>query len=185
EVLYEGINTGEKDYSALVSKLKAANVDLVYFGGLHTEAGLIIRQMRDQGLNAPMMSGDGITDKEFAQIGGPGTEGTLMTFAPDPRKHPEAAKVVAEFKAKNYDPEAYTLYSYAAVQIMAEAAKQVGKVDTKKMAEVMHSGKPFKTVIGDIAYDKKGDITRPDYVMYVWKKNSTGAIDYTNNEIAN
>jgi branched-chain amino acid transport system substrate-binding protein len=185
EVLYEGINTGEKDYSALVSKLKAANVDLVYFGGLHTEAGLIIRQMRDQGLNTPMMSGDGITDKEFAQIGGPGTEGTLMTFAPDPRKHPEAAKVVAEFKAKNYDPEAYTLYSYAALQIMAEAAKQVGKLDTKKMAEVMHSGKPFKTVIGDIAYDKKGDITRPDYVMYVWKKNSSGVIDYTNNEIAN
>jgi branched-chain amino acid transport system substrate-binding protein len=168
-----------------VSKLKAANVDLVYFGGLHTEAGLIIRQMRDQGLNAPMMSGDGITDKEFAQIGGPGTEGTLMTFAPDPRKHPEAAKVVAEFKAKNYDPEAYTLYSYAALQIMAEAAKQVGKLDTKKMAEVMHSGKPFKTVIGDIAYDKKGDITRPDYVMYVWKKNSSGVIDYTNNEVAN
>jgi branched-chain amino acid transport system substrate-binding protein len=49
----------------------------------------------------------------------------------------------------------------------------------------MHSGKPFKTVIGDIAYDKKGDITRPDYVMYVWKKNKDGVIDYTNNEIAN
>ncbi|SDR53307.1 general L-amino acid-binding protein [Rhizobiales bacterium GAS191] len=185
EVVYEGINTGEKDYSALVSKLKAANVDLVYFGGLHTEAGLIIRQMRDQGLNAPMMSGDGITDKEFAQIGGPGTDGTLMTFAPDPRKHPEAAKVVAAFKAKNYDPEAYTLYTYAALQIMAEAAKEAGKIDTKKMAEIMHSGKVFKTVIGDIAYDKKGDITRPDYVMYVWKKNSAGVIDYTNNEIAN
>jgi branched-chain amino acid transport system substrate-binding protein len=183
EVVYEGINTGEKDYSALVSKLKAAGVDLVYFGGLHTEAGLIIRQMRDQGLNAPMMSGDGITDKEFAQIGGPGTEGTLMTFAPDPRKHPEAAKVVAEFKARNYDPEAYTLYTYAAVQILAEAAKQAGKLDTKKMAEIMHSGKPFKTVIGDIAYDKKGDITRPDYVMYVWKKGADGKIDYANNEI--
>jgi len=185
EVVYEGINTGEKDYSALVSKLKAANVDLVYFGGLQTEAGLIVRQMRDQGLNAPMMSGDGITDKEFAQIGGPGSEGTLMTFAPDPRKHAEAAKVVAAFKAKNYDPEAYTLYSYAAVQILADALKQAGKLDTKKMAEIMHSGKPFKTVIGDIAYDKKGDITRPDYVMYVWKKNAAGAIDYNGNELPN
>jgi branched-chain amino acid transport system substrate-binding protein len=185
EVLYEGINTGEKDYSALVSKLKAANVDLVYFGGLYTEAGLIIRQMRDQGLNAPMMSGDGITDKEFAQIGGPGTEGTLMTFAPDPRKHPEAAKVVAEFKAKGYDPEAYTLYSYATIQIMAQAAKHVGKLDTKKMAEYMRSGHPFDTVIGKIAYDKKGDITRPDYVLYVWKKNDKGVIDYAGNEMPN
>ncbi|MDB5558365.1 MAG: branched chain amino acid transporter substrate-binding protein, partial [Enterovirga sp.] len=88
--MYEGINTGEKDYSALVSKLKQQNVDVVYFGGLHTEAGLIIRQMRDQGLKAPMMSGDGITDKEFVQIAGPGAEGTFMTFGPDARKNPNA-----------------------------------------------------------------------------------------------
>ena len=184
EVLYEGVNTGEKDYSALVSKLKQQNVDVVYFGGLHTEAGLIIRQMRDQGLKAPMMSGDGITDKEFVQIAGPGAEGTLMTFAPDPRKNAMAKDVVAKFKAKNYDPEAYTLYSYAAVQILAQAAEAVKSTDAKKMAEYMHSGKVFKTVIGDISYDKKGDITRPDYVMYVWKKGADGKIDYSGNETA-
>ena len=183
EVLYEGVNPGEKDYSALVSKLKQQNVDVVYFGGLHTEAGLIIRQMRDQGLKAPLMAGDGITDKEFAQIAGPGAEGTLMTFAPDPRKNPMAKDVVAKFKTKNYDPEAYTLYSYAAVQILAQAAEAVKSTDTKKMAEYMHSGKVFKTVIGDISYDKKGDITRPDYVMYVWKKGADGKIDYSGNEV--
>src|ERR671913_162805 len=170
EVMYEGVNTGEKDYSALVSKLKQANVDVVYFGGLHTEAGLIIRQMRDQGLNAPMMSGDGIVSSEFVSIAGPGAEGTLMTFSPDPRKNPNAKDAVAKFKAKNFEPEAYTLYTYAAVQIMAEAAKQAGGIDGKKMAEAMKKGTPYKTVIGDISFDKKGDITRPDYVMYVWKK---------------
>jgi branched-chain amino acid transport system substrate-binding protein len=183
EVMYEGINTGEKDYSALVSKLKQAQVDVVYFGGLHTEAGLIIRQMRDQGLNAPMMSGDGIVSSEFVSIAGPGAEGTLMTFGPDARKNPNAKDVVAKFKAKNYDPEAYTLYSYAAVQILAEAAKQAKSTDGKKMSEVMKQGKPFKTVIGDIAFDKKGDITRPDYVLYVWKKGADGKIDYSGNEI--
>ena len=78
EVMYEGVNPGEKDYSALVSKLKQAAVDVVYFGGLHTEAGLIIRQMRDQGLQSPMMSGDGITSDEFATIGGDGVVGTLL-----------------------------------------------------------------------------------------------------------
>ena len=183
EVMYEGVNTGEKDYSALVSKLKQANVDVVYFGGLHTEAGLIIRQMRDQGLNAPMMSGDGIVSSEFVSIAGPGAEGTLMTFSPDPRKNPNAKDAVAKFKAKNYDPEAYTLYSYAAVQILAEAAKQANSTDGKKIADVMKGGKPFKTVIGDISYDKKGDITRPDYVMYVWKKGADGKIDYSGNEL--
>ncbi|MFL5204598.1 MAG: ABC transporter substrate-binding protein, partial [Microvirga sp.] len=105
EVVYEGVNPGEKDYSALVSKLKQAGVDVVYFGGLHTEAGLIIRQMRDQGLQAPMMSGDGIVSAEFTSIAGPGAEGTLMTFSPDPRKNPNAKDVVAKFKAKNFEPE--------------------------------------------------------------------------------
>jgi branched-chain amino acid transport system substrate-binding protein len=184
EVVYEGINPGEKDYSALISKLKSANVDVIYFGGLHTEAGLIVRQMRDQGVKAPLMSGDGITDKEFAQIAGPGAEGTLMTFTPDPRKNPNAKDVVAKFKAKNYDPEAYTLYTYAAFQILKEAAEQAKSLDGKKVAEVMRSGKVFKTVIGDISFDKKGDITRPDYVMYVWKKGADGKIDYSGNELS-
>ena len=77
EVLYEGVNTGEKDYSAIVSKIKASGADYLMWGGLHTEGGLIIRQMRDQGMNTVMVSGDGITDNEFSQIGGPGVEGTL------------------------------------------------------------------------------------------------------------
>ena len=123
EVLYEGVNTGEKDFSALVSKIKAAGADLVYWGGLHTEGGLIVRQMRDQGVKAPLMGGDGITSDEFASIGGPGAEGTLMTFAPDPRKRPEAKAVVEKFRAKKFEPEAYTLYSYAAVQIIKQAAE--------------------------------------------------------------
>jgi branched-chain amino acid transport system substrate-binding protein len=178
EVLYEGINLGEKDFSALVSKIKAAGADLVYWGGLHTEGGLIVRQMRDQGVRAPLMGGDGITSDEFASIGGPGVEGTLMTFAPDPRKRPEAKAVVEKFKKKNFDPEAYTLYSYAAVEIIKQAAEQAKSLDPKKVAEVIRSGKKFKTVIGELGYDKKGDITRPDYVMYVWKKDPSGKITY-------
>src|SRR5205807_1589992 len=179
EVLYEGVNLGEKDYSALVSKIKAAGADLVYWGGLHTEGGLIVRQMRDQGVKAPLMGGDGITSDEFATVGGPGVEGTLMTFAPDPRKRAEAKAIVEKFRAKNFEPEAYTLYSYAAVQIIKQAAEQAKSLDPKKVAEVMHSGKKFSTVIGDISYDKKGDITRLDYVVYVWKKDASGKINYT------
>jgi branched-chain amino acid transport system substrate-binding protein len=170
EVLYEGVNTGEKDYSALVSKIKSSGADYIYWGGLHTEGGLIVRQMRDQGVKAVMISGDGITSDEFATIGGPGVEGTLMTFPPDPRKRPEAKEVVKRFEANNFNPEAYTLYSYAAVQVIAQAAEQAKSLDPKKVAEALHSGKTFKTVIGDLAFDKKGDITRPDYVLYTWKK---------------
>src|SRR5208282_4880690 len=148
EVLYEGVNTGEKDYSAIVSKIKESGADYLMWGGLHTEGGLIIRQM--------------------------GVEGTLMSFGPDPRNNAAAKDIVAEFKAKNFDPEAYTLYSYAAVQIMKQAAEKAKSLDPKKMAEVMHSGMTFHTVIGDIAYDKKGDRTTVDYVWYVWKKGPDG-----------
>ena len=83
-VLHEGVNAGEKDYSAVVSKVKASGADVVYWGGLHPEGGLIRRQMTDQGVKATMMSGDGITDNEFAAIAGPGAEGTLMTFPAGP-----------------------------------------------------------------------------------------------------
>jgi branched-chain amino acid transport system substrate-binding protein len=178
EVLYEGVNAGEKDYSAIVSKIKASGADYLMWGGLHTEGGLIIRQMRDQGMKTVMISGDGITDNEFASIGGPGVEGTLMSFGPDPRNNPGAKDIVAEFRAKNFEPEAYTLYSYAAMQIMKEAAEATKSLDPKKMAEYMHSGKTFKTVIGDIAYDKKGDRTSVDYVWYVWEKGPDGKITY-------
>src|ERR1041385_3185230 len=179
EVMYEGVNLGEKDFSALVSKIKASGADLVYWGGLHTEGGLIVRQMRDQGVKAVLMGGDGITTDEFATVGGPGVEGTLMTFPPDPRKRAEAKTIVEKFRANKFEPEAYTLYSYAAVEIIKQAAESAKSLDPKTVAEKMHSGMKFKTVIGDIAYDKKGDITRPDYVMYVWKKNSSGKITYT------
>src|SRR5271163_3013093 len=178
EVLYEGVNTGEKDYSAIVSKIKESGADYLMWGGLHTEGGLIIRQMRDQGMKTVMISGDGITDNEFASIGGPGVEGTLMSFGPEPRNNPAAKEIVAEFKAKGFEPEGYTLYSYAAMQIMKEAAEKTKSLDPKKMAEYMHSGATFKTVIGDISYDKKGDRTNVDYVWYVWKKAPDGKLTY-------
>jgi branched-chain amino acid transport system substrate-binding protein len=178
EVLNEGINTGEKDYSALISKIKQSGADLVYFGGLYTEGGLIVRQMRDQGVTAPLMGGDGITSDEFATVGGPGVVGTLMTYGPDPRNRPEAKAVVAEFRKKGFEPEAYTLYSYAGVQIIKQAAEAAKSLDPKKVADKMHSGMTFHTVLGPYSYDKKGDITKLDYVMYIWKKDPSGKITY-------
>ena len=181
EVLYEGVNTGEKDFSALIAKIKSTGAEVVYWGGLHTEGALIARQMKDGGVNAIMMSGDGITSNEFASIGGDAVIGTLMTFPPDPRKLPEAAEAVKQFAAIKYDPEAYTLYTYAAVQVVVSAAAAVKANDPKKVAEEIKKGGVYKTVIGDLKYDKKGDITRPDYVMYTWKKGADGKITYIQN----
>ena len=138
-----------------------------------------MRQMRDQGVKAPLMGGDGITSDEFATDRRP----RRRRHADDLRariraRSPEAKAVVEKFRAKKFEPEAYTLYSYAAVEVIKQAAEQAKSLDPKKVAEVMHSGKKFKTVIGELAYDKKGDITRLDYVMYVWKKDADGKITY-------
>jgi branched-chain amino acid transport system substrate-binding protein len=181
EVLYEGINAGERDFSALVSKIKASGADLVYWGGVHTEGGSILRQMRAAGVGAVLMGGDGIATNEFAALGGPGTEGTLMTFGPDPQKRPEAQEVLSKFTARNFKPEAYTLYAYAAVQVIQQAAQSANTLDPRKVAEELKSGKAWKTVIGDLSFDKKGDVTRIDYVMYTWKKQPDGRITYEQN----
>jgi branched-chain amino acid transport system substrate-binding protein len=178
EVMFEGVNKEDKDFSALVSKTKAAGADLIYWGGLHDTGGLLLRQMRDQGVKATFMGADGITSDEFAVIAGPGAEGTLMTYGPDPRKRPEAKGVVEKFRAKNFEPEAYTLYSYAAMQVLKQAAEAEKSLEPKKVSNRIYSGMKFKTVIGELSYDKKGDVTRLDYVMYIWKKDDKGKITY-------
>src|SRR5690606_31700522 len=119
EAMYEAITAGDKDFTALITKMKEAGVDLIYLGGYHTEAGLIARQAKEQGLNATMMSGDALVTDEYWAITGETGQGTLMTFSPDPRKNEAAAPVVAKFQEVGYDPEGYTLYTYAAIQVWA------------------------------------------------------------------
>ncbi len=169
EALYAAYTPGERDYSAIVSRMKQAGIEVIYVGGYHTETGLIARQAKEQGMNITMVGGDALATNEFWQISGPAGENTLMTFPSDPRKRPTAAQAVAAFKAKGFDPEGYTLYTYAAIQIWADAAKKANSLEGKKVADVLHGGQVWKSVIGDITFDKKGDITTADYVFYVWK----------------
>ena len=182
EVLYEGVNVGDKDFSALIAKMKEAGINVVYWGGLHTEFGLIERQAVDQGLKVQFISGDGIVSNELASIAGDAVDGTLMTFAPDPRKNPNAAELVEKFRASGFEPEAYTLYSYASVQVIAQAAAAAGGNDPQAVAEALKTKGPFKTVLGELSFDEKGDITRPDYVLYTWKKGEDGKYTYIQNE---
>lgn len=178
EAVFEGINVGDKDFSALIAKIKDAGVSVVYFGGLHTEAGLIIRQLADQGVKAQFMSGDGIVSNELASIAGPAVEGTLMTFAPDPRNSANGKEVVEKFRAAGFEPEGYTLYSYAAVQVIKAAAEAVGSIDPPKMAEALKAAEKIPTVLGDIGYDANGDIRVQEYDIYVWTKQADGTITY-------
>lgn len=174
EAMYEAYTAGEKDYSALVSKMKNAGIGVVYVGGYHTEAGLMIRQAREQGYNVQLVSGDALVTDEYWKITGKAGQGTLMTFSPDPRKNPAAAGVVKKFRAQKYEPEGYTLYTYGAIQAWAQAATKAKSTNWKKVADTLRKNK-FSTVLGKIGFDKKGDVTAPGYVFYVWKD---GKYDY-------
>ncbi|MES2752935.1 MAG: branched-chain amino acid ABC transporter substrate-binding protein [Pseudomonadota bacterium] len=167
EKLFESYNKGDKDFNSIVSRLKRDNIDLVYVGGYHQEAGLILRQMRDQGLKTLLMAGDAMNDKEFASITGAAAEGTLFTFGPDPRNKPTAKAIVEKFKAKGIDPEGYTLYTYASFQVWSQAAKKINSTDPKKLVEAIKAGE-WDTVLGKLSFDAKGDIKLLDYVVYKW-----------------
>jgi branched-chain amino acid transport system substrate-binding protein len=92
-----------------------------------------------------------------------------MTFAPDPRKLDSSKDIVAKFAADGYDPEGYTLYTYAAFQVWAAAANAAGTTDAVELSKAIR-GKAFDTVLGNLAYDDKGDVSNSQYVWYLWSK---------------
>jgi branched-chain amino acid transport system substrate-binding protein len=169
EALFSAYTPGERDYSAIVSRMQQANVQVIYIGGYHTESGLILRQAKERGMNVTLIGGDALVTNEFWQITGAAGEGTLMTFSSDPRRRPAAAQVVQRFRARNVDPEGYVLYTYAAIQIWAAAAARANTTDPRRIAALLKSGGPWQSVLGEISFDQKGDVTVPDYVFYVWR----------------
>ncbi|MFJ3370780.1 branched-chain amino acid ABC transporter substrate-binding protein [Pseudomonas sp. NPDC086251] len=171
-VLYEGLTRGEKDFSTIVTKIRGAGADIVYFGGLHPEAGPLVRQLREQGLkDVKFMSDDGIvTDELVTTAGGPQfVDGVLMTFGADPRLLPDSKTVVDEFRKKGTEPEGYTLYAYASVQTLA-AAFNGAKSNKGEEAAAWLKKNPVKTVMGEKTWDAKGDLKVSDYVVYQWDK---------------
>lgn len=168
EVLYDTVTPGERDYSAIVTKLKAAQIDILYYGGYHSEAGLIVRQMREQGMDTRLIAGDALVTQEFWSITGPAGNGTMMSFSPDPRKNPKAADVVKSFRDAGYEPEGYTLYTYATIQVFAQAVAGMNPITAAALVPALRSGS-FDTVLGPISFDAKGDVKAPGYVFYEWR----------------
>ena len=167
EVLYERITAGQNDYSGIVGKLRAANVGAVYFAGYHNEAAAILRQMRAAGIRAPLFGADALQTQEFATLAGNDANGVMFTSLGDARKQPEAAQLVDEFHKAGFEPEGYTLYSYAAVQLWAQGATHAGTTDAAKVAQTLRSAY-WNTVLGPLSFDAKGDVAQQLYVWYVF-----------------
>lgn len=167
-VEYAGINPGDKDYRAVVSRLKSEGVTFLYFGGYATEGGLIKRQAADAGFDLQMMMGDSIATPDFWSTSGPAGQGTLFTFPPDGRDSPEAKGALEQFKQINFTPDGFTLFSYAVVQTIAGGIEKANSTDPKKVAQALRQSK-VDTVFGPVEFDAKGDVQNPRFVINQWK----------------
>ncbi len=174
EAYYGSITPGERDYIALISRLKAGAYDLVYYGGYQQEFGTIVRQAKDQDYAPQFFGTSAIATNEFGTIAGAASDGVLFTFNPDPRKQPRAAAVVQALRAKGVEPEGFTLYGYAALQAIVEAANKAGSTEPKRVEAALKSN-PFNLILGDVSFSQNGDISAPGYVLYLWKG---GKYDY-------
>ena len=171
EILLEGIQLGQVDFADIVQKLRAMEVQVLYYAGLRHEAGLIVRQAYDQGYRPQVVASDGVGGEEFALIAGAAADGTLMTYLARPPATAENELLAARFAAKGYAGSfgLGTFRSYAVVQAWAQAVEHAGTFAPGAVAEALRTFQ-FDTVVGRIGFDDKGDVTGfGTYVWYVWQ----------------
>ena len=157
--LRESITAGEKDYSGLVAKLKAAGVEVLAYGGYHTEVALILRQAEQAKLKLTVLGGDTMSNTELVTAAGKAADNVLFTFGPDARKNLAAAPIVKKFRDAKIEAEGYVLYAYAAFQLFEQAAKKANSIKYNELEKSMRSGE-FDTVLGKMSFDAKGATAR-------------------------
>ncbi len=174
--IFESYPQGLADAGPLVAELDQQNVDVLYVAGYHDDVALIARTLRELGMGTQLIGADALVTDEFHALAGAASDGTLMTFGPDPRNFPEATDVVVRSRAYGFEPEGYVLYTYAAIQVWAEAAERAGTTDTDAIVAEMRDG-AFDTVIGRLTFDENGDIEQPAYVWYEWRNGRYWELD--------
>ncbi len=164
-VYHDGIVIRDADYKAVLTAIKDARPDAYFFGGIYPEAGRLVRQAREIGLAAPMITGDGVYDPTFIDIAGKAAEGTYVTFGRDPSGLPTAQSFISKYTARYGKPGPYSLYAYDAANIILSAIEKTGTRDGAKLAAYI-SKTTFKGGFGDIAFDRIGDVKKAPFVVW-------------------
>ena len=170
EVVYYGVVIqGDKDFRAVLTSIKDKKPELIYFGGIYPEAGLLVKQAKELGIKAPFMSCDGTIDKEFIKIAGKeNAEGTYLTFSPDPLNIPTAKAFLDKYHAKYGEHGPYSIYAYDAANILITGISKGGAIDGKKVSEAIHN-LTYEGALGAIRFDKKGDVSKAPYIIWITK----------------
>ena len=140
--------------------MQAAGVEVLFLGGYHREAGLIFRHAHDRGYDLQLIANSAMTLEDFPMIAGPELEGTVMAAMTDTRERPEAADVVAQFHAQGYEPQGTTRSTGCRcdLEVWAQAVEAACSLDLNAVTDILR-GRHFNTVLGEIGFDAKGDIT--------------------------
>jgi branched-chain amino acid transport system substrate-binding protein len=172
---HQKINPGDKDFSGVISKIKPTGAQAVYYGGEYPEAGPLSKQMKANGLNVPLMGGDGIYDDTYIKLAGAKSNGDLATSVGAPTDTLDTAKdFVSAYKAAGYKEafSAYGAYSYDAANVIINALASVlpgkDKIDSSvRQAIVDAVGKTdMSGVTGHISFDQYGDTTNKVLTVY-------------------
>ncbi|MFE9095087.1 branched-chain amino acid ABC transporter substrate-binding protein [Streptomyces sp. NPDC007264] len=185
------VNTGDKDFGSLVTKIKNSGADILYYGGQYDESELITKQLKDAGVKIPLMGGDGMYATTYIQTAGKAAEGDLATAVGVPVDTLPAAKTFVEtYKAKGYkgDYGAYGAYAYDAATAIINAVKAAKEANGGKLpsgndlrAKVVEGVQKidFEGISGHISFDEFGDTTNKQLTVYqvekgAWKAVKTG-----------
>jgi len=151
-----GITTGDVDFRAVLTKIKSENPDMVYFGGVAAEGGLIVKQMRELGMTQTLFVPDQCYGPEFIKIGGAASEGTYISYQGPPLdSSPELVAFTDEFVAA-YGAEPFVgQFGYVSAQLVEAAIKTAGMADSKAITDALHAN-TYPTVLGDYAFEANG-----------------------------
>ncbi len=175
-VFFDGITAGEKDFSALIARMKKENIDFVYYGGYYPEMGQMLRQAKSTGLKIQFMGPEGVGNASLSNIAGAAAEGMLVTMPKRYDQDPANQPIVAELKAKKKDPSGpYVWITYAAVQSLATALERTGSDDPAALAKDLKAN-GAKTVIGPLTWDEKGDLKGFDFGVFQWHADGSSSV---------
>ncbi len=164
--VYDGsIIQGDKDFRAVLTDVKSKKPDLIYYGGVFPEAGLLVKQARQLGIHAVFMSGDGIMGPEFVNIAGSAADGVYATFGPDIGSVPAARPFIESYRKLYGEPGPYSIYAYVAMNILLDAIKGAQTTVPGKLVSYLHAH-TFDTALGAIRFDSKGDVAHSPYVIW-------------------
>jgi branched-chain amino acid transport system substrate-binding protein len=173
-VAREFTNDKATDFTAILTNLKAKKPDIVFFGGMDAVAGPMIRQMKQLGIKAKFMGGDGICSGELPKLSGGAMDDSQVVCAEAGGVEGEQKKGMDEFKARfktkfNADVQIYAPYVYDSVNVLVAAMEKAGSSDPVKYLPVLAKTTGYKGVTGTITFDEKGDIKNGALTMFTYK----------------